>query len=73
MNNAFSRLRASNLQEDFVKAAEAIADRDAALDRLVMPRLDREGTVGKGADAPFVISLDERVVTGECDHIAPYV
>ncbi len=72
VNNAFSRLRATNLQEDFLKAAEAIADRDPALYRLLMSRLDREGTVGKGADEPFVISLDERAFTSGYENIAPY-
>lgn len=72
VNNPFPRLRATNLQEDFVKAAEVVADRDVALYRSVMSRLGREGSVGKGAAEPFVTSLDERVFTGEYEYIAPY-
>lgn len=72
VNNPFPRLRVTNLQEDFVKAAEVAAERDAALYRSVMSRLGRKGTVAKGADEPFVTSLDERVFTGEYEYIAPY-
>ncbi len=59
INNTFSRVRATNLQEDFLRAAQQIGEREPALCRLVLSRLDREGAVGKSADEPFTIALAE--------------
>lgn len=71
VNNAFSRLRAANLQGDFIKAVAEIEGHEPALCRLVMARLDREGTMGKGADEPFTLVLDEERFAQEYQAIDP--
>ncbi|MBC7188536.1 MAG: PorV/PorQ family protein [Calditrichaeota bacterium] len=59
VNNAFSRLRAMHLQEEFIRAVQGLTTTDPADQQLVLSRLERDGAVGKGADEPFSISLDE--------------
>ncbi|MCR4438947.1 MAG: PorV/PorQ family protein [bacterium] len=71
VNNAFSRLRAAHLQEEFIRAVQGFAETEPANHRLVLSRLDRDGALGKGADEPFSISLSEEEFLKSYREIAP--